>query len=104
MLNILDQHNKDMEREFEETLFAKGGGSCFECCDYEGMYNDLKSFLLSQNTALYKKFIEGEIEWAKAEIDYIQKHSKGNYADGMVETATRLIYHLEQQLKELNNK
>ena len=32
-------------KSFEETKFAKGGGSCFECSDYEGMYVDLKSFL-----------------------------------------------------------
>jgi len=33
------------EKGFEKTKFAKGGGCCFECCDYEGMYNDLKDFI-----------------------------------------------------------
>lgn len=40
-----------IEKEFKKTKFAKGGGVCFECCDYEGMYDDLLSFirkLLSQ--------------------------------------------------------
>ncbi len=33
------------EEEFENTKFGKGGGSAFECSDYEGMYLDLKSFI-----------------------------------------------------------
>ena len=31
--------------EFENTQFAKEGGSCFECCDYEGMYKGLEDFI-----------------------------------------------------------
>ena len=40
---ILDEQMK----EFDETKFSKGGGACFECCDYEGMYMELKSFIHS---------------------------------------------------------
>ena len=39
---------QDIINKFDETKFAKEGGSCFECCDYEGMYLDLKSFLHSE--------------------------------------------------------
>ena len=39
------------EEEFKKTKFAKEGGSCFECCDYEEMYNGLKAFFR-------QKFIE----------------------------------------------
>jgi len=31
--------------EFENTQFAKEGGSCFECCDYERMYKGLEDFI-----------------------------------------------------------
>lgn len=41
----LNIKNKTFDERFAETKFAKEGGSCFECCDYEGMYVDLKSFL-----------------------------------------------------------
>ena len=39
---------KDFDKEFSKTKFAKNGGSCFECCDYEEMYDELKSFFHSQ--------------------------------------------------------
>lgn len=35
---------QERERAFDETKFAKGGGSSFECSDYEDMYTELKSF------------------------------------------------------------
>ena len=28
-------------KQFKDTKFAKNGGSCFECCDYEEMYKEL---------------------------------------------------------------
>lgn len=36
---------QDTMKKFDETKFAKGGGSCFECCDYEDMYLDVKDFI-----------------------------------------------------------
>ena len=39
---------KDFDKEFSKTKFAKNGGSCFECCDYEEMYDELKQFFHSQ--------------------------------------------------------
>lgn len=35
----------DIEEEFNKTKFAKGGGSSFECSDYEGMDTELRAFL-----------------------------------------------------------
>lgn len=42
---------------------------------------------------------EEEIEYHKEEIEHIQKHSKGNYADGMVESHLDSISHLQTQNK-----
>lgn len=39
-----DPVSEAIEKEFANTKFARGGGACFECCDYEGMYTDLLSF------------------------------------------------------------
>jgi len=39
---------KDFDKEFSKTKFAKNGGSCFECCDYEEMYDELKQFFHSK--------------------------------------------------------
>lgn len=40
----LPNYIKEREEAFKQTKFAKGGGACFECCDYEGMYTDLLTF------------------------------------------------------------
>ena len=37
--------NQQLKDKFAHTKFAKEGGSCFECCDYEGMYDDLLEFI-----------------------------------------------------------
>lgn len=52
--------------EFDKTKFATGGGSSFECSDYEGMYVELKSFLRT----FYLEIIESVGEKI---IDDIQK-------------------------------
>lgn len=39
-----DPVSEAIEKEFANTKFARGGGACFECCDYEGIYTDLLSF------------------------------------------------------------
>ena len=54
---IIDEANK----EFEDTKFAKGGGSSFECSDYEGMYDDLKSFLTQQITIAVEEALESVV-------------------------------------------
>lgn len=45
-------------------------------------------------------FIDRQINCLEKEIDYMQKHSKGNYADGKVEAFTKTIDQLTL-LKEL---
>jgi len=67
-------------KEFDNTKFVKYGGSCFECCDYEGMYLDLQQFIRQQLEELLdscpipdswsvckndKWFIKNLNEWAK---------------------------------------
>lgn len=46
-MKTLKDHIAEFEKEFETTKFATGGGSSFECSDFEGMYVDLKSFFSS---------------------------------------------------------
>lgn len=35
----------DQEKRFNDTLLAKSGGSCWECCEFENMYLDMKQFI-----------------------------------------------------------
>jgi len=39
-------NKEEIIKEFKNTKFAKEGGSCWECCDYESMYSELKILLL----------------------------------------------------------
>jgi len=48
--------NKEI-KQFDKTKFVKKGGSCFECCDYEEMYSDLKTFISQIKTNQRKKII-----------------------------------------------
>ena len=36
---------EEILKDYCKTNFAKGGGSCFECCDYEGMDMELQDFI-----------------------------------------------------------
>ena len=38
--------------KFDQTLFVKWGGSCFECCDYEAMREDLAKTIVEAYTEL----------------------------------------------------
>lgn len=41
----MEQPTKEgIKERFDKTIFGKGGGWCFECCDYEAMYDDLLVF------------------------------------------------------------
>ena len=44
--------------EWRETEFAKNGGSFIECCDYEGMYEQLELFLTKSLTTAYEEGIK----------------------------------------------
>jgi len=61
-----------MEKEFRNTKFAKGGGLCFECCDYEGMWDDLEDFIRSYTRTLLESFGEELLD-----VD-IKKDKEGN--------------------------
>ena len=56
-MNLQSYINKEAER-LKETKFAKEGGSCFECCDYDGMYADLEVFLTHSLLNLIKEVRE----------------------------------------------
>lgn len=49
-----DQLVEEKLKAFALTKFAKGGGSSFECSDYEGMYNDLQVFLRAALSEAYE--------------------------------------------------
>ncbi len=63
----------EWEKEFENTTFAKGGGSCFECCDYEGMYTDLKDFI---RTLLASEEARVRGEAVEATYDAIERQAE----------------------------
>lgn len=40
---------REEPKRLEDTKFAKAGGSCFECCEYEEMYKELETLINKQN-------------------------------------------------------
>lgn len=46
-MKTLPQLIEEGKKALAESKFGKGGGACFECSDYEGMYSDLEFFLES---------------------------------------------------------
>ena len=44
----MEDTKQTWEERFAQSKFAKSGGACFECCDYEAMYDDLKSFIAEE--------------------------------------------------------
>ena len=56
-----EEINKILEearKGFEKTIFAKNGGSCFECSDFERMYVDLRDCIDSLISSTYQKGLE----------------------------------------------
>jgi hypothetical protein len=56
--SVLTQLQKHARERFGYTKFAKGGGACFECLDYEGMYGDLETFLDSEIRIAVESVVE----------------------------------------------
>lgn len=61
---------------FNKTKLATMGGACWECCDYEGIVEDMKSYINSLLTQSkeeasvdgYKKgYIDGQLSQTKGE-------------------------------------
>ena len=50
--------NQDWKERFKKTKFAKGGGSSFECSDYEGMCSDLLDFISQELKAQTKRILD----------------------------------------------
>ena len=72
---------QNWEKQFDETKFAKGGGCCFECCDYEGMYLDLKSFIASQRQQAVIEVLE-KIKLRKKSINKKYSTDERRYPHG----------------------
>lgn len=43
------------EEEFDEKIAKKNWGACFECCDYEEMITDIKSFISKVESKAYNQ-------------------------------------------------
>lgn len=43
--NLLLEHNLELKEKIKQTKFFKNGGSCFECCEYEEMCEEILSLL-----------------------------------------------------------
>ena len=85
--------------EFKGTKFAKEGGSCFECCDYEGMYVELKSFILHFASQIATEAIEAVKVDKKLEKTLIHT---SNYPRVLMEEAgfNSAILEMEQKAKK----
>ena len=55
MTTITDFIEGKIKEDFKKTKFAMGGGLSFECSDYEGMYDDLLSFIRYFSQELIEK-------------------------------------------------
>ena len=86
---------KGWEKEFEKTKFAIGGGSSFECSDFEGMYVELKQFISSLLVKekqicqdAIRNYCDDHTECRKA----IEEAEKRGYEAGQIQQMNRKIY------------
>lgn len=95
--------------EWRETEFAKNGGWFIECCDYEGMYEQLESFLTQSLTQVYQSAIDDAIKCVPEEKgktgDFNMTFSDGvtssipiesNFDAGFNEACTQTLNNLEK--------
>lgn len=108
---MLYEIHKEGGKEFENTKFSKGGGSCFECCDYENMYIELKSHNTKREIALlegvikkceemnnFRQFICNEEGYFPAKQDWnlaTEQCTKKNDA---------FISYLQEEIKKIQNE
>ncbi|TVL99548.1 MAG: hypothetical protein CV087_17465 [Candidatus Brocadia sp. WS118] len=52
--DMTSPHQEAWAERFKKTKFARGGGLSFECSDYEGIYEDLLSFIRQELTSQHK--------------------------------------------------
>jgi hypothetical protein len=88
---------KDSDKRLAKTKFAKSGGSCFECCDYESMYSELKSFL-HQELDRARKEIRKEIEGMKKNTDF--KYWSYEKINGFLIACDQILDLLDKQIKD----
>ena len=83
---------EDVMQEFHKTKFAREGGSCFECCDYEGMMEDLKSFICSAMARAVKS-----LDLKRDKIISVV----GDYNDGWHDADDEWLTEQERLVKEI---
>ena len=91
---------KDFDKEFSKTKFAKNGGSCFECCDYEEMYDELKQFFNSKLEKILEDVMKCVPEKDKTE-NILEEHSfaRFGYIIGFNSCREQMIKNLKGLLK-----
>ena len=57
----------------------------FEKIDMDVYEENYPEVCLDFLTSSHKQILKGIVEWAESEKEHMQKHSKGNYADGKIE-------------------
>ena len=82
----------ELRKRFESTKFAKEGGSCFECCDYEAMLEEQWAFLISEIEQAERAKVEEVIEELKHQTSIIFPDTLGAKS-----TAHVLVYRLSRK-------
>ena len=50
--------DEEVLRELDKTRLFREGGSCFECCDFEGICSDMQFFITSLRSSDRKEILE----------------------------------------------
>lgn len=88
---------KQMEKEFRNTKFARSGGSCFECCEYEEMWDDLIVFIKDYTRTLLESF--GEEIIGKDDEEVVYWREKFRDLEAECDNSSRNYLRSEQRLK-----
>jgi hypothetical protein len=89
-----------IEKIMKKIRFVKEGGSCFECCDYEGMVKDLRTSLEEYGREVIDKCIEA---LPKNELPKKKLGRPRKFADSGVKVVKIKLLSVEQIKEILNN-
>jgi len=92
---------QNMEKEFRNTKFAKSGGLCFECCEYEEMWDDLIVFYKDYTRTLLESFGEEIMNKLETEIDVVLDSEVVKNANVTRECIDGTFTHTRLKVKEI---
>ena len=82
----------EVVRQFENTKFAKNGGACFECCDFESMVEECKTFIRTALTQCREDTVREEIEVLTQITENAQEEGKcGGFYEAIDEAKQSLL-------------